>query len=140
MAYTLVDNMLTIDDFIRLFASAGWGEMPRDVVETALQNSYATFAVKENGRVIAMARLLGDGAMAFFLKDFVVEPAFQGKGVGRMLMNHIEAYIRQKLHPGWEGYLQLVSAKGKEGFYQHMGYAMHPHETSGAGMSKWIIR
>lgn len=87
-----------------------------------------------------MARLLGDGAMAFFLKDLVVEPSFQGKGIGRMLINHIEAYIRQKLQPGWEGYLQLVSAKGKEGFYQHMGYAMHPHETSGAGMSKWIIR
>lgn len=138
--YTLVDNALTVDDFVRLFASAGWGEMPRDVVETALQKSYATFEVKENGQTIAMARLLGDGAMAFFLKDFVVEPSFQGKGIGRMLMNHIEAYIRQKLQPGWEGYLQLVSARGKEGFYQHMGYAMHPHETSGAGMSKWIIR
>lgn len=44
--YTLIDNALTVDDFVRLFASVGWGEMPRDVVETALQNSYATFEVK----------------------------------------------------------------------------------------------
>lgn len=85
-----------------------------------------------------MARLLGDGAMSFFLKDFVVEPEYQGQGIGRVLLTHIEEYIRSQLKPGWEGYLQLVSSKGKENFYSKLGYATHPHEHSGPGMSKWI--
>lgn len=136
----ILDNQLHPDDFIRLFASAGWGELPRDMVETSLANSYATFSVENGDRVIAMARLLGDGAMSFFLKDFVVEPEYQGNGVGRALLMHIEEYIRAQLKPGWEGYLQLVSSKGKEEFYQKLGYAVHPHEHSGPGMSKWIRR
>lgn len=138
MEYTILDNKLQADDFIRLFASAGWGELPQDMVEASLTNSYATFSVESEDKVIAMARLLGDGAMSFFLKDLVVEPEYQGSGIGRVLLTHVEEYIRAQLNPGWEGYLQLVSAKGKEEFYQKLGYAVHPHEHSGPGMSKWI--
>lgn len=139
MKYTIHDNQLQTNDFIRLFASVGWGKLPEDLVNTALANSYATFSVESNGIVIAMARLLGDGAMSFFLKDLAVEPEYQGNGIGRVLLTHIEEYIQSQLKPGWEGYLQLVSAKGREKFYQKLGYAIHPHEHSGAGMSKWII-
>ena len=138
MEYIILDNQLKADDFIRLFASAGWGELPQDMVETSLANSYATFSVKSGGKVIAMARLLGDGAMSFFLKDLVVVPEYQGSGLGRILLTHVEEYIRTQLKSDWEGYLQLVSAKGKEGFYQKLGYAIHPNEHSGPGMSKWI--
>lgn len=138
MQYMILDNQLQAEDFIRLFAGAGWGELPWDMVETSLANSYATFSVKSGDKVIAMARLLGDGAMSFFLKDFVVELEYQGSGIGRVLLTHVEEYIRAQLKPGWEGYLQLVSSKGKEGFYQKLGYAVHPHEHSGPGMSKWI--
>lgn len=140
MGYTILDNQLRAGDFIRLFSGAGWGEPPRDAVEQALANSYATFSVTNGNRVIAMARLLGDGAMSFFLRDLAVEPDYQGAGVGRALLSHVEAYIYDRLRPGWEGYLQLVSAKGKEGFYRKLGYAVHPHEHSGPGMSKWIRR
>ena len=134
------DNRLSAEDFLRLWAGAGWGELHGDMVQTALEGSYATFSAEHNGCVVAMARLLGDGAMAFFLKDFVVAPDFQGKGIGHALLAHIEEYIRSQLKPGWTGYLQLVSAKGKEGFYLKEGYAVHPHDHSGAGMSKWIHR
>ncbi|MDO4739260.1 MAG: GNAT family N-acetyltransferase [Eubacteriales bacterium] len=138
MEYIILDNRLHTDDYIRLFAAAGWGEPPRDMTEKALKNSYATFSVEADGRVIAMARLLGDGAMSFFLKDFVVEPQMQGRGIGKALLAHIEEYIRLQLENGWAGYLQLVSSKGKEGFYHKMGFAAHPNEHSGPAMSKWI--
>lgn len=96
--------------------------------------------VKSGDKVIAMARLVGDGAMSFFLKDMVVEWKYQGNGIGCILLTHVEEYIRAQLQPGWEGYLQLVSAKEKEKFYEKLGYAIHPHEHSGPGISKWIKR
>lgn len=138
MEFQIIDNQLHTDDFLRLFAAAGWGDVPRNMAQTAIQNSYATFSVVYEHQTIGMARLLGDGAMAFFLKDFVIDPAFQGRGLGRLLLQHIEAYIRARLQPGWTGYLQLISARGKEDFYLKSGYAAHPHDHSGAGMSKWI--
>lgn len=34
-----------------------------------------------------MARLLGDKAMSFYIKDFVILPEKQARGNGKMLMN-----------------------------------------------------
>lgn len=136
--YKIIDNKLRDEDFIRLFASAGWGFVLTDIVELALRNSYATFHVETNGKVIAMARLLGDGVMAFFLKDLVVDPDYQRLGIGKMLLEHVEKYIKNQLPECWRGYLELMSSKDKDGFYQKMGYTKHPNENAGAGYSKWI--
>ena len=138
MEYTIYENTLEAADFIELFESAGWGRPDRELVETSLKNSFATFEVRDGKKVIAMARLIGDGGMAFFLKDLIVLPEYQGKGVGKGLLTHIENYIRGQLKDGWWSYLQLMSAKNKEGFYLKCGYKAHPHEHSGAGFTKII--
>lgn len=138
MDHTIHVGSLEAADFIRLFAAVGWGDVPADLAQTSLENSYATFSVTSGNEVIAMARLLGDGGMAFFLRDLAVAPEYQGQGIGKALICHIEEYIKSRLRPGWEGYFQLVSAKGKEGFYLKQGYRSHPNDSSGAAMSKWI--
>lgn len=74
MNYSIHENTLGPDNYIELWESAGWGELARELVETSLKNSFATFEVRNGEKVIAMARLIGDGGMAFFLKDIVVLP------------------------------------------------------------------
>jgi GNAT superfamily N-acetyltransferase len=136
--YDISLNTLSADDFIRLFDSAGWGKPDRELVATSLKNSYVTFAVKNGDEVIAMARLIGDGGMAFFLKDLIVAPGYQGKGIGKSLLAYIEDYIRSRLKEGWWCYFQLMSAKNKDEFYLKCGYKQHPHERSGHGFTKII--
>ena len=138
MEYRIIHDKLSTDDYIKLFSFAGWGEPDRGLVEKSLKNSYVTFSVTDGDKVIAMARLIGDGGMAFFLKDLIVAPEYQGKGVGRELMCHIEDYIRGELEEGWECRFQLISAKDKEEFYRKCGYIAHPHEHSGPGFTKLI--
>lgn len=138
MDYPIHDNQLQPEDLIRLFREVGWGEVPYDLAETSLRNSYATFSVTDGDKVIAMARLLGDGGMAFFMKDLVVSPEYQGKGIGAALLSHLEAYIAAQLKDGWTARFQLMSAKDKDGFYRKMGYTEHPHAHSGAGFTKMI--
>ena len=140
MNYIIEHNTLIPEEHMALWESAGWGSLERELVETSLRNSYATFAVKDSGRVIAMARLIGDGGMAFFLKDLIVSPDYQGKGIGRELLVHIEDFVRGELKEGWWSFLQLISARGKEEFYLKCGYKAHPHEHSGAGFTKVIER
>ncbi len=139
MDYRISHNTLDAEDFIRLFDSAGWGRPDRELVETSLKNSYVTFSVLDGEKVIAMARLIGDGGMAFFLKDLIVASEYQGQGVGKGLVEHIEEFIRGELKEGWWCYFQLMSAKNKDEFYLKCGYKSHPHEHSGHGFTK-IIR
>lgn len=140
MEYRIEKNTLLPEEHMALWESAGWGSLDRDLVETSLRGSYATFAVRDGGRIIAMARIIGDGGMAFYLKDLIVSPEYQGKGIGRELLAHIEDFIRGELKEGWWSFLQLMSAKGKEEFYLKCGYKAHPHERSGAGFTKVIER
>ena len=138
MEYRIEKNTLLPEEHMALWESAGWGTLDRDLVENSLRGSYATFAVRDGGRIIAMARLIGDGGMAFYLKDLIVSPDYQGKGIGRELLSYVEDFVRGELKEGWWSFLQLMSAKGKEEFYLKCGYKAHPHERSGAGFTKVI--
>ncbi len=57
MKYSILDNQLQAEDFIQLFANAGWGESPEDMAETTLANSHVTFWVKKGIKVIAFVKL-----------------------------------------------------------------------------------
>lgn len=136
MRYTVQEGYLPAADFQRLFAAAGWGNPTEEQVRMAIQNSWAVFAATdEEGRVIAMARLIGDGAMAFFLKDVVVDPEYQGQGIGKAMITYVESHIRAHLKEGWKARFELTAAKGKEGFYLKLGFEANPNEQSGPGLT-----
>lgn len=134
----ILENVLEVKDFIRLYESVGWGKKSEDIVRVSLKNSYVTFSVIEEKRVIGMARLLGDGGMSFYLKDFIILPEFQGKGIGRELLEYVQNYIKNKIEDGWQTTLELMSAKGKEEFYKKFGFEERPSKYAGAGMTKRI--
>lgn len=85
-----------------------------------------------------MARLLGDKGMSYFIKDFVIHPNYQGQGLGRRLMDHINQYILNQIEENWAVCVELVSAKGKEAFYKKLGFTSFPNDFSDSGMRKMI--
>jgi len=146
MAYPIVTpnttmvktNVIYPDLFLELYRSVGWEAPDLDQITTALEHSYATFCAYDGDWAVGMARLLGDGAMSFYIKDFAVRPEYQGKGVGRLLMNAMEEYIRSQLPNGWAVSLELISSKGKEPFYEKFGFEQRPCDWDGAGMFKMV--
>ena len=139
MNYSIQDGYLPVRDFHRLFSAAGWGDPSDDVIAVTLKNSFAVFSVTdESGRVLAMARLIGDGAMAFYLKDVVVDPAYQGQGIGKALLKFVESYILDQMPAGAKALFELTAAKGKEGFYQKLGFTANPNDNSGPGLTKHL--
>ena len=40
-----------------------------------------------------MARVIGDMGLCYYIKDVIVKPEYQGKGIGRVLINELLNYI-----------------------------------------------
>ena len=135
---TLYCNALTPELFLEIYQSVGWEAPGLDQIERALQGSLATFCVYDGGQPVGMARLLGDGGMSFYIKDFAVRPEYQGKGVGRLLMNAMEDHIMAGIPDGWAVSLELISSKGREPFYEKFGFEQRPCDWDGAGMFKML--
>ncbi len=104
-----------LDEFIALRANVGWGDTPACLGQSALNNSLFHVIARRNEELVGMARIVGDGAMFFYIQDLIVSPEFQHKGIGDMLMQSIECYLSKAATSG--STVGLFSAAGKEAKY-----------------------
>ena len=136
--YSVNNNELKTVDFIRLFESVGWCPPGEAQVTSALKNSLAVFSLYSDTTLIGMGRLLGDYAMSYYIKDFVVVPDFQKHNGGRFLLQAMLDYIAGQLPSDWKVSVELISAPGVEGFYRKFGFEDRPCINDGAGMCRML--
>jgi len=125
-----------VDEFLRLRSQIGWGEMDFNLARTSLKNSLFHVTVRENSKLIGMGRVVGDGAMYFYIQDVIVDPQYQKTGIGAALMASIESYLSVNARKG--ATIGLLAAKGKEAFYSRYGYIERPNDSLGNGMCKFL--
>jgi ribosomal protein S18 acetylase RimI-like enzyme len=83
--------------------------------EWLFRHSQVTVFVFDGDRLIGFGRALTDGRRQAAVYDIAVEPAWQGRGIGAMIMRDILASI--------EGCNVLLYANpGRESFYQRFGF------------------
>ena len=131
-------NTLTPELFLDLYRSVGWEPPCIEQVQTALQNTLATFTCYDGDRPVGMARVIGDGGMSFYIKDFAVVPSSQGKGVGKCLLTALEQYVKECKPLEWAVSLELISSKDAVDFYERFGFEKRPCDGVGPGMIKMI--
>lgn len=132
------ENVLCYEDYCRLRESVGWTNFSKEQTQAALSNSLYTVAVFENSQAVGMGRLIGDG-MYLVIADIVVNPVYQGKGVGSKIVSMLIEYTTKELPDGGRTSIQLISEKGKEPFYEKLGFKRIPNDFCGSGM-KMVIR
>lgn len=132
------ENVLCYEDYCRLRESVGWTNFSKEQTQAALSNSLYTVAVFENSQAVGMGRLIGDG-MYLVIADIVVNPVYQGKGIGSKIVSMLIEYTTKELPDGGRTSIQLISEKGKEPFYEKLGFKRIPNDFCGSGM-KMVIR
>lgn len=132
------ENMLCYKDYYNLRKCVEWSNFSVEQAQKALNNSLYTVIAVENNQTVGMGRLIGDG-MYYLIVDIIVHPTYQEKGVGSKIANMLIKYVNDVTPVGGRSSIQLIAEKGKEAFYENLGFKLIPHDFCGSGMRK-IIR
>jgi len=93
----------------------GMAHYEPDVHRRAFEASHTTVFVYHADRLIGFGRAISDGVYQAAVYDCAVFPEFQGKGIGKTIMNYILSHLS---HCN----VILYATPGKEGFYQKHGF------------------
>ncbi len=117
-----VENIFpTLEEYKYLCESVGWTNfMNFEVVETSLKNSIHCITVKDNEQIVGMGRIVGDGAIYFYIQDIMVHPDYQKKGIGNEIMNLLVEYL--KTNAPDKAFVGLFASQGKEPFYERYDF------------------
>ncbi|MBZ9634040.1 GNAT family N-acetyltransferase [Clostridium sp. FP1] len=112
----------------------GWGNTTILQAEKAVKNFIFHMAAFDGDRIIGIGRLVGDGALIWYIEDLIVIPEYEKRGIGTLIMEQLLGYIEKNSVPGSCTIIGLMSSKGKEPFYQKFGFRLFLNEHEGAGM------
>jgi GNAT superfamily N-acetyltransferase len=100
-----------------LFLSVEWesGKYP-DKLAVAMKNSATVYSAWDGEKLVGLINALDDGIMTAYIHYLLVNPAYQGKGIGKQLV--------QSMKEKYKNYFRvvLISYNNQIDFYTHCGF------------------
>ena len=134
MEYT--DHM-TSEEYNELREAVEWRPMTAGQAERGLKHTTFLVVAREEGKAVAMGRVLFDFGYTAYIGDVIVRPEYQGQGIGKHIVELLMQQVMAVAEPEDRIMFILGAAKGKEGFYEKLGFRKRPDDFSGHGMTRW---
>ena len=116
--YQINPDLTSVDweHILHLFQKINWKHRVAEEIENAFKLSTHTIFVYDNSVIIAFGRVVGDGRYYAMLADIVVDPAYQGQGLGKYLVTTLNEQL-VNYH-----FVNLSAAPGADAFYKGLGW------------------
>ena len=111
------------EEVLALYESVGWTaytEKP-EMLKQAFAGSLEVTGAYEDGRLVGLIRVIGDGASILYIQDLLVHPDFQNRGIGTALLGDV---MKRYSHVYQKCLITDDSEKSVK-FYQRMGFMLH---------------
>jgi len=126
-------NIMTGEMLANMRNLAGWGNTSILKADIAIKNTPFSIAALDDDILVGIGRIIGDGALIWYVQDVIVLSEYQGKGIGTEIMNYLIEYAKLNSVPNERFTIGLMSAKGKEIFYEKLGFRLRPNENENEG-------
>ena len=123
MGIVYKENVLTSDDYIILHKKVGLAEFSMEQATKSMAHNLFSIVAISDDKIIGMGRLLGDGALFWYINDLLVLTEYQGKGVGKEIVNRLILHVKENSMPNTSVPIYLFCDKDKEGFYEKLGFS-----------------
>jgi ribosomal protein S18 acetylase RimI-like enzyme len=119
---TIVERLPTPEEHLVLIQAVGWAGTKDRPERSAQVLSGARFGVVAvaGDRAVGMGMILGDGATFAYVKDIVVLPEWQGRGIGTRIVDALLAIIRRSRPAGM--LVTLFTGQHHAKFYERFGF------------------
>jgi GNAT superfamily N-acetyltransferase len=118
----IVERLPTPEELQRLLGAVGWAKDDRtDRAAKALAGARSGVVAVAGGRGVGSWMVLGDGATFAYLKDIVVLPERQGRGIGTRIVEALLAVLRCTDPDGM--LVTLFTGQHLAEFYERFGFS-----------------
>lgn len=125
----IIHRIPTVEEYTHLRKAVGWWDTDRDATKKALSKSLFSVVAIEGDTAMGFGRIIGDGGLYFYIQDLIVHPDFQGKGIGKVMMQELMTYIKSSAKPG--SYIALLASKGRKEFYKQFEFEARDADAPG---------
>lgn len=125
----ILEKIPTVNEYNHIRELVEWGKIPGPYAEIALKNTVFGVCAYINDEIAGFARIVGDGAIYFFIKDMIIHPKYQRQDIGTKIMNEVIRIFDEKYEG--KGMVFLFAAKGKAAFYEKFGFEARDEDAPG---------
>ncbi len=125
---------ITVQEYQSMRSTTGWDMLDDESTSKGLENDLFSVLAFDGSKLVGIARIVGDGAIYFYIQDVIVIPKHKGKGIGKILMSEVESFLDENTNKN--SFVGLMAAEGVKEFYYKYDYLERPE--SRPGMFKMI--
>ncbi len=137
MNYQVIYQTPDVETYCTLRVQSGLSPKTQEAAVLGLRNSLCCVVVLDvgnNNEIIGIGRLVGDGACHCQVVDICVLPAHQKKGLGKLIMSKLDAYIQANIPDSC--YVNLIADGEAYRLYEQYGFKEVWPTSRGMGYTK----